>query len=98
MTILTCHSSKGLEWPVVFIPEGVCLSTLVINLPNKQLLRSVVDGVHPHHMTEDIDEARSALEPNVKIIAQTQPALDGYFTWPAHAPNAFFTSHIREGK
>lgn len=42
VTILTCHSSKGLEWPVVFIPE-------------------VVDGVHPHHMTEDIDEARRLL-------------------------------------
>ncbi|KAG9091014.1 hypothetical protein FS749_000124 [Ceratobasidium sp. UAMH 11750] len=59
VSLLTCHSAKGLEWPVVFIPE-------------------VVDGVHPHHKTTDLDEARRLL-----YVACTRAQCLLYLTVPA---------------
>ncbi|CAE6414805.1 unnamed protein product [Rhizoctonia solani] len=59
VTLLTCHSAKGLEWPVVFIPDGIVLLLFLqgVFLTSCQ----VVDGVYPHMRSDYVDEERRLL-------------------------------------
>jgi superfamily I DNA/RNA helicase len=55
VTISTCHAAKGLEWPVVFIPSGMChMSQSIIRLNDCQ----VEEGTFPFYRTDDIEEER----------------------------------------
>jgi DNA helicase II / ATP-dependent DNA helicase PcrA len=58
VTISTCHAAKGLEWPVVFIPSGMChTSRSIIRLNDCQ----VEEGTFPFYRTEDVEEERSVI-------------------------------------
>lgn len=55
VTISTCHSAKGLEWPVVMIPSGKNLCGLSLST----LIRTIVDqNTFPFYRSEDIGEER----------------------------------------
>ena len=56
VTISTCHSAKGLEWPVVIVPSG----KLSVRIENLSLLTDVIvdQNTFPFYRTEDIDEER----------------------------------------
>jgi DNA helicase-2/ATP-dependent DNA helicase PcrA len=55
VTISTCHSAKGLEWPVVMIPSGKNLCGLSLSI----LIRTIVDqNTFPFYRSEDTEEER----------------------------------------
>ena len=56
VTISTCHSAKGLEFPVVIIPSG----NLFVRIEKSSLLMDVIvdQNTFPFYRTEDIDEER----------------------------------------
>ena len=58
VTITTCHAAKGLEWPVVIIPAGMCAIESQLFLV-VMLVASVVEmGTFPSNRAEDIEEER----------------------------------------
>jgi superfamily I DNA/RNA helicase len=58
-TIMTCHSAKGLEWPIVFVPQGKTSHNTATSADQAPLF-VVVDGVFPHHRSrgekEELEE------------------------------------------
>ncbi|KAG6909068.1 hypothetical protein DXG01_002221 [Tephrocybe rancida] len=59
VTISTCHAAKGLEWPVVMVPSGICF---VLSPPSPAERRLLVeDGTLPFSRSEDKEEERRLL-------------------------------------
>lgn len=55
VTLSTCHSAKGLEWPVVMIPSGKNLCGLSLSM----LICTIVDqNTFPFYRSEDTKEER----------------------------------------
>ncbi|CAE6471476.1 unnamed protein product [Rhizoctonia solani] len=59
VTLLTCHSAKGLEWPVIFVPGG--RSPCASSIYNSLTVTGVVDGMYPHYRSDGADEERRLL-------------------------------------
>lgn len=57
VTISTCHSAKGLEWPVVFIPAGMKGQHL-FNGKETHLSSLVEKNVFPFYRSDDEGEER----------------------------------------
>ncbi len=58
VTISTCHSAKGLEWPVVFVPAGKESLVHYEESTGTQFLAIVENRIFPFLKAEDIEEER----------------------------------------
>jgi DNA helicase-2/ATP-dependent DNA helicase PcrA len=58
VTISTCHSAKGLEWPVVMVPAGKFTTACFQREPFLTSVDLVERGTFPFYRSEDVEEER----------------------------------------